>query len=295
MTDKVFVPPIKTQGIKTKIVPLIKEYAFVNDDTTWVEPFFGSGVVGFNVANKKAIFADSNPYLVDFYNAIKIGDITAKIVREFLQENGAILTEKDEEYYYEVRDRFNAEHRPLDFLFMNRSCFNGMIRFNKAGDFNVPYGHKPERFAKAYVTKITNQVMHVEQLLKKNDWVFICQDFEKTIAEAPDNSFIYCDPPYIGRHVDYYDSWDEENELKLCEVLKRSGHKFMLSTWDHNEYRQNEYIDSIWSFCYKVNKDHFYHVGAKESNRAPMVEALLMNYEPKDIKEKLEEQIQISI
>lgn len=279
MTDKVFIPPIKTQGIKTKIVPLIKQCAKVDEDATWVEPFFGSGVVGFNIAGKKAIFADSNPYLVDFYNAIKDGNITAKIAREFLEENGARLAEKDEDYYYEVRDRFNAEHKPLDFLFINRSCFNGMIRFNKSGGFNVPYGHKPERFAKAYVTKITNQVLHIEQLLKENDWTFVCQDFEKTMAEAPSNSFIYCDPPYIGRHVDYYDSWDEKQEIKLCEALQKSGHKFMLSTWDHNKYRKNDYLESLWGFCTKVNKGHFYHVGAKETNRAPMVEALLMNYE----------------
>ncbi len=88
---------------------------------------------------------------------------------------------------------------PLDFLFLNRSCFNGMIRFNKNFAFNVPYGHKPNRFSKAYVTKVTNQVAHVEKLFKYNDWSFICQSFEKTIHMAGQDAFIYCDPPYIGR------------------------------------------------------------------------------------------------
>ena len=97
---------------------------------------------------------------------------------------------------------------------------------------------------------------------------------------AIDNAFIYCDPPYIGRHVDYYDSWDEKSELLLCKALKMSNVRFMLSTWDHNDYRTNCYINSIWDFCNKVTKEHFYHVGANEKNRNSIIEALLTNYIP---------------
>jgi DNA adenine methylase len=280
MSEKIFVPPIKIQGIKTKIVPLIKENIVLNASTTWVEPFMGSAVVGLNILPQHAIFADTNPHTIEFYKQIQEGRITSYMVRQFLECEGAKLQELDEEYYYIVRKRFNKFHEPLDFLFLNRSCFNGMIRFNKNYEFNVPYGHKPERFAKAYVTKIVNQVKHIEESVNGRDWRFVCQSFEQTIAEAPSNSFIYCDPPYIGRHVDYYDSWDEESEYLLRDVLLQSGHLFMLSTWDNNEYRTNEYIEKVWGFCHKIKKEHFYHVGAKESNRKPMVEALLTNYEP---------------
>lgn len=276
--EKVFVPPIKIQGIKTKIVPLIKEKVKLNENTTWIEPFMGSGIVGFNVVPFKAIFADINPYIIEFYNQIKYGYITHDSVREFLEKEGKILLEKDDEYYYEVRERFNKDHNVLDFLFLNRSCFNGMIRFNKDFFFNVPYGHKPKRFSKAYITKIVNQVAHVENLLKYNDWSFICQSFEKTISMSDKNSFIYCDPPYIGRNVDYYDSWDEKSEFSLCDALISSKNRFMLSTWDCNKYRSNEYINTLWSFCYKTTKEHFYHLGAKEQNRNSITEALLTNY-----------------
>ena len=276
--EKVFVPPIKIQGIKTKIVPMIKSNVILNRDTIWIEPFMGSGVVGFNIAPQKAIFADTNPHIIEFYSQIKDKKITSYLVRDFLEQEGSLLEEKDEEYYYEVRERFNESHSSLDFLFLNRSCFNGMIRFNKDYKFNVPYGHKPQRFTKAYITKIVNQVKYIEDKLKYCDWVFVCQSFEKTINEADNSSFIYCDPPYIGRHVDYYDSWDEESELSLCNSLKLSKSKFMLSTWDHNDFRRNEYVDSIWGFCNKLTKEHFYHIGAKEKNRNSMVEALLTNY-----------------
>lgn len=276
--DKVHVPPIKTQGIKTKIVPLINQNIPSLENKTWIEPFMGSGVVGFNLASTNAIFADTNPHIINFYNGIKDGKITSLIVREFLEKEGEKLSIYDEEYYYEVRERFNEYHDPLDFLFLNRSCFNGMIRFNRDFCFNVPYGHKPQRFSKAYITKVVNQVSYVENLIKANNWIFICQSFEKTIELADENSFIYCDPPYIGRHVDYYDSWDEELEFQLCEKLKSSNAKFMLSTWSHNDYRKNEYIDNLWHFCNKITQEHYYHIGAKESNRNPIVEALLTNY-----------------
>lgn len=278
MKDTVYVPPIKIQGIKTKLVPLIKQSVIIDDSSVWIEPFMGSGVVGFNVEPHYAIFADTNPYIIEFYNQVQKGIITPYVVREFLEREGKLLEQKDDEYYYSVRKRFNKEHNPLDFLFLNRACFNGMIRFNKSYDFNVPYGHKPQRFAKAYITKIVNQVAHVSNLLQKHDWSFVCQSFEKTIAMSGDNAFIYCDPPYIGRHVDYYDSWDEQSEILLHRTLVDSNARFMLSTWDHNAYRKNDYIALVWSDCQKITQEHFYHVGAKEKNRNPVIEALLTNY-----------------
>lgn len=277
---KVFVPPLKIQGIKTKLVPIIKHHVVLEENTMWIEPFMGSGVVGFNIAPVNAIFADTNPHIINFYKQIQDGIITPHVVRTFLENEGANLSRYDEEYYLEVRQRFNKEHSPLDFLFLNRACFNGMMRFNKNNKFNVPYCHKPERFTKAYITKIANQVAYVETRIKNNNWKFACQSFEKTISLANSNSFIYCDPPYIGRHVDYYDSWDEENERTLCECLINSNAKFMLSTWEHTKYRENEYIEKVWGFCHKMTKEHFYHLGGKEANRNSVTEAFLTNYIP---------------
>lgn len=278
MTDKIFVPPIKIQGIKTKLVPTIRKNVVMNRDSVWIEPFMGSGVVGFNVQPERAIFADINPHLISFYTAIKEKVITPYTVRAFLEYEGQLLARYDDEHYYAVRSRFNESHDPLDFLFLNRACFNGMIRYNKDNAFNVPYGHKPQRFSKAYITKIVNQVDHVAKLLQQNDWTFLCQTFEDTIHMATPDDFIYCDPPYIGRHVDYYDRWDEQSEIALREALFRSKAHFMLSTWDHNEYRKNAYLSTVWASCHEITHEHYYFVGALESNRRPVVEALLTNY-----------------
>jgi DNA adenine methylase len=275
---KIHIPPFKTQGIKSKLVPLIRENVYIDDSTVWIEPFMGSGVVGLNVAPGKAVFADLNPHIICFYNKLKNKELDSYVVAEYLNEQGALLAEGGGAHYYHVREKFNKDHNPLDFLFLNRSCFNGMIRFNKNNEFNVPYGHKPQRFAKAYITKIVNQVRHFEKMLVLNDWTFLCQSFEDTIAMADKNSFVYCDPPYIGRHVDYYDSWDENREAELHRYLSKSGARYMLSTWDFNQYRNNPYIDLIWNTCHKITQEHFYFVGAKEANRNAMMEALLTNY-----------------
>ncbi|MDP8239191.1 MAG: Dam family site-specific DNA-(adenine-N6)-methyltransferase [Candidatus Hatepunaea meridiana] len=277
---KVYVPPIKSQGIKTKLVPWIK--CLVSDDFQglWIEPFMGTGVVGFNITPKYALMCDTNPHLVNFYNAILEGSITSTIVREYLEEEGGRLLENGESQYYKVRERFNENHNPLDFLFLNRAGFNGMIRFNSCGKFNIPFCRKPHRFAKAYITKIVNQVKNITIILKEKQFIFKCQSFEETISAGGKDDIIYCDPPYIGRHVDYYNGWGEELELGLYESLAKSESKFILSTWHHNDYRDNEYLKTLWQKYNIITREHFYHVGGKEKNRNPIVEALVTNFIP---------------
>ena len=274
---KIYVSPIKIQGIKTKIVPFIKENIWL-EDYVWIEPFMGSGTVGFNLAKEKAIFSDTNPYIINFFNDIKNGIITAEKIRLFLEVEGKKFEELDDKYYYEVRERFNTYHNSYDFLLLNRSCFNGLIRFNKKGNFNTPYGHKPKRFSKAYITKIVNQISYVEEKVKNNDWIFVCQSFEETIKMAKEikNAIIYVDPPYLGRNTDYYDGWEENKEIQLCNLLKDSHINFILSTWHSNQYRKNEYIEKIWNWCEIKTFEHFYHIGAKENNRNSILEALLI-------------------
>ncbi|MFV0392261.1 MAG: DNA adenine methylase [Paludibacteraceae bacterium] len=271
------VPPIKSQGIKTKLVDWIDSNSQNIQYDRWVEPFMGTGVVAFNVRPKKALLCDSNPHLINFYKAIQNKEITSGIVKLFLTEEGKKLLESEGDYYYTVRDRFNKEGNPLDFLFLSRSCFNGMMRFNKKGGFNVPFCRKPNRFAQALITKISNQVKMISQIIELGDYEFKNQDFKQTLSEIKSTDFVYADPPYIGRHVDYFDSWSEEEEIHLHDGLVNSESKFILSTWLSNKYRTNDYVFSIWKDCYVATKEHFYHVGANENNRNAVYEAILSN------------------
>ena len=262
---KVIVPPIKSQGIKTKLVPWIHSILPKQFDGVWVEPFMGTGVVAFNLAPQRALLCDTNPHLVHFYSCLA---------------KGVITSEKGEAHYYEIRERFNKYHAPLDFLFLNRAGFNGMIRFNRKGEFNIPFCRKPQRFAQAYVTKIVNQVDVVAKILNTKHFEFKCQDFTKTLQAVSADDLVYCDPPYIERHADYYNGWDELQEHRLHTALEKLDGKFILSTWHHNDFRENTYIKSLWGKFNVLTREHFYHVGASEDNRNPMIEALVANYNP---------------
>lgn len=284
MSRPPLVPPLKCQGIKTKLVSAIREIAETRGYSRWVEPFCGSGVVALNVQPPTALLCDTNLHIISLYQHIQSGKITAASVKEFLTGEGEKLKAQGEPYFYEVRERFNATPTPLDFLFLNRSCFNGVIRFNRKGKFNVPYCHKPERFAQAYVTKITNQVRQIAQILSVVDWTFEVRDFRETLSLAKAGDFVYADPPYAGRHVDYFNSWSDKDEADLATTLGSLPCDFLLSTWHSNEFRSNSAIDTVWSRAdfHMLKREHFYHVGSSEDLRHPMIEALISNFPMKE-------------
>lgn len=272
--EKVIVPPIKCQGIKTKLIPFIKEHIHRNLEKNWIEPFVGTGVVAFNIAPQKAILTDKNQYIISFYQDVQNQKITPSLVREFLEYHGAKLEIGGTDYYKEMRQKFNENGNPLYFLFLNRSDFNGMIRFNRQGLFNVPFCHKPNRFSKAYITKICNQVDKVYQIMKDRNWIFKCCDWKDTIRLAKPGDYIYLDPPYIGRDTSYVGEWPEEEAIALAEYAKATPANVCLSMWKENQFRRNTHLFKYWSDFTWFDTEHFYHIGAKEKNRHPMIEVL---------------------
>ena len=286
------IPPIKSQGIKTKLIPWINDLILTSGislNTRWIEPFFGTGVVGFNSpVNGIHIVGDTNPHIINFYQQLQSGEITPHTMRTYLERESKLLEIADEDgyaHYRLVRNRFNREHSPYDFIFLSRAGFNGMMRFNKSGDWNIPFCKKPGRFAPAYITKICNQIRSVAQIIRKKEWKFNNAPFLETIAQAGEGDIIYCDPPYYGRYVDYYNGWTEKDEEELFYALSQTRAKFILSTWHHNDYRPNEMIKRFWQRFNIVTKEHFYHNGGKIENRHSMVEAMVFNF---DLQERVE-------
>ena len=195
-------------------------------------------------------------------------------MREFLEFHGEKLEQQGASYYKEMRDKFNQNGDPLYFLFLNRSDFNGMIRFNRHGQFNVPFCQKPNRFAKAYVTKICNQVANVASIMQDKDWTFRCCPWQEAFDGATENDYIYLDPPYIGRDTSYVGEWPEDEAIQLAEYAHSTPANVCLSMWKENEFRRNDHLFGHWSDFIWYEQDHFYHIGAKESNRHPMIEVL---------------------
>src|SRR4051794_1896644 len=115
------VPPVKCQGIKTKLVSFIFENISWDSGVCgrWIEPFLGSGVVALNLAPERAILSDSNEHIIRLYREIQTGELTPFQVRERLEAETSLLARGGAEYYYTVRDRFNQSPTSFDFLFLN--------------------------------------------------------------------------------------------------------------------------------------------------------------------------------
>ena len=274
------VPPIKIQGKKTKLLTHIFDLAneIADKDTdTWVEPFFGSGVVGFNCPDyiKNVIAGDINPYVIGFYNAIKEGKITSDIVGDSLTMMSGMLFKYGKGYYLEIRKRFNETHDLMDFLFLTRTCFNGVMRFNSKGEFNVPFCNNNEKLTPKLINTLCENIDQLEQKMDEKNFTFLTQPFEETIKLADEHSIIYCDPPYYGLETTYFDKWSEEGETRLREALDNTECHKVISTWKSNGVQDNEVIERFWS-DYNIRLiDHKYCVGPKSENRRNVVEALL--------------------
>ncbi len=272
---KTIIPPIKTQGIKTKLIPFIQNTIKFNPQTQrWVEPFLGSGVVLFNIQPKDALICDTNIHIINIYKSIQNKTLTPELLRSYLEKEGATLSEMGVEHYKFIRERFNKNHDIYDFIFLNRSCFNGLMRFNSKGGFNVPFCKKPNRFNKSLITKICNQVKNIQEIIKPN-WEFKAQSWEDTLKELKTDDFIYLDPPYIGRNAGYYNSWEEVDADKLATSLTSLKQQFAYSMWKETSYRENSHILKHFN-NYPIHLfSHFYHVGSKEDNRKGVIECLI--------------------
>jgi DNA adenine methylase len=181
-----------------------------------------------------------------------------------------------DEYYYSVRERFNSTGSPYDFLLLNRACFNGLMRFNRHGHFNVPFCRKPGRFSPSYITKIVNQVNWVSQVMRNRDWEFRVVPWEDTLEGVEDCDFVYADPPYVGRHGDYYNTWEALEAKRLASAIRCLPCGFAVSMWRENRYRGNAHVADDFAGLEVRCFSHFYHIGATEDLRNEMSEALIV-------------------
>ena len=274
------IPPIKIQGKKTKIVPKIMEIAdgILNDHPeidTWVEPFLGSGVVAFNCPGriKKVIVNDINPHIIKFYKGVADGIITPDKIREVFDIHNQNLLKDGYDYYNQIKDRFNQSFDTMDFLFLTRTGFNGVMRFNNSGKWNVPFCKLNNRLSKNVIEDLASSVDELSRLFKSKDFTFCNQSFEEVIATAPENSIFYCDPPYYGLQVQYFKGWGKEDEIRLNEMLKDKV--FIYSTWLEDGIRENMMINEYWGEYEIEGKKHKYNVAEKSEKRNQVTEGLI--------------------
>lgn len=194
-----FKPPLKWAGGKRWLVPHLKPIWESNSNRRYVEPFCGGLAVVLGLQPERALLNDINPHLINFYRHVQDG---LKL---------RIEMRNDAQLFYQHRERFNElvrrgkaltrEGAQL-FYYLNRTCFNGLCRFNKGGDFNVPFGtYKTINYASDF--------HEYANVFKR--WEFSNQDIETLEIEPED--FVYADPPYDVEFTTYSSggfSWDDQ-------------------------------------------------------------------------------------
>lgn len=242
---------------------------------TWVEPFLGSGVVAFNCPNriKRVIVNDINPHIIKFYKGVADGIITPDAIRTTFTDYGINLSREGVNYYNKIKDRFNQTFDTMDFLFLTRTGFNGVMRFNGSGKWNVPFCKLDNRISQALIDDLSKTVGELSRLFLSKEFIFYNTSFEEVLEASPDNSIFYCDPPYYGLAVQYFKGWGEEDEVRLNQMLKDKV--FIYSTWVNNGIKDNPMIEKYWNDYVIEDKPHKYHVAEKSHQRNQVVEGLI--------------------
>ena len=212
-------PAIKWSGSKRSQAESI--IRFIPPYDTYYEPFVGGGSVMYALSPRKAVCGDVCAPLIGLWNMIKTDPMH---LAESYERRWNRLQKEGQSVYYEIRDRFNREQRPEDFLFLTRTCVNGLTRFNSKGEFNNSFhitrdGIQPDSLAKI----LRDWSSHIQNVR------FVCADYTVTTRNAGKEDFVYLDPPYAGTKGMYYGKLDYERFFGYLHDLNGRGVKYALS------------------------------------------------------------------
>lgn len=232
MTPKPF---IKWAGGKRQLLPILTQHLPERAaDSVYVEPFVGGGALLFHLQPAMSIISDSNPEVANAYS----------VLRDHLEELLAAMAEhrNEESYYYAVRAQnpmnLSSVGRASRFLFLNRTCFNGLYRVNKDGQFNVPFGHY-----KNPTLVDADNLRAVSAFLRQNQVEVGAFDFREVLdsvfnaaLDLPDHAgtvLVYLDPPYHDTFASYtkrgFGRQDQEELAEWYGRLSQAGCRVLLS------------------------------------------------------------------
>lgn len=210
-------PLVKWSGGKSDEIGMFQKY-IPSEYDIYIEPFIGGGAVYFHMEPPKAVISDVHQELIDFYQSIKDGH--SNDIYEFMKTHP-----NTEEVYYNVRDKMPIQSS-LDnakrFYYLRKTCYRGMMRYNRNGGFNIPFG----RYKKvSYEDLIDPKYTH---LLQRTD--VRCCDFS-TIFDTYNDSknFMFLDPPYDSTFTDYgYCEFGEKEHRRLAECIRNTTIKCLM-------------------------------------------------------------------
>jgi len=297
MTDiKIAKPFLKWAGGKTQLINDIERNLpreIKKEKFTYIEPFVGSGAVLFWVINnfpklEKAVINDINEDLIKTYKTIASNPKELISILEILQNEFHLLEGNEDNkklYYYQKRELYNTRKEEQSgqaalFIFLNRTCFNGLYRVNSKNLYNVPMGgyKKPTICDKENILAVNNALQKVE---------ILNGDFEQTLNYADKNSLFYFDPPYkplseTSSFNSYAkDEFNDNEQVRLrdfCNKLDVLNHSWILSNSDVKGKNENDnFFDDLYSDFNIQRVDARRSINANPEKRGKLTELLITN------------------
>lgn len=291
-------PFIKWAGGKNSLIPQLSTYYPIdlkNDEIeTYIEPFVGGGAVLINILQnynvKKAYAFDINKDLINCYNVIKNNvEILIKELDKKEKKYYSLEMENKKEYFYEIRKEYNSYKlkenndvkRASEFIFLNKTCFNGLYRVNKNDEFNVPFNNakKPTICDSDNLRRLSNLIKNVE---------FICGNYYESEKFIKGKTFVYFDPPYRPLNItsgftsytkfDFNDE-DQKNLANYYSKISSNNVKLMLSNSNPKNTNKNDtFFEDLYE-QFTINEIYAKRmINSKASGRGEISELLITNY-----------------
>lgn len=262
-------------------------------DTTYIEPFVGGGAMLFYMLQhfpniKHAVINDINTDLTTCYQTIRDNAEELILSLKDIEEYYLSIMEEEERksFFMSVREQYNQKNlAPVDnttkFIFLNRTCFNGLYRVNKSGLFNVPFGkYKNPKICDPQTIRKDSELLQRVEILNG--------DFEKTFNYAKGNTLFYFDPPYrplsdTSSFNDYTkESFNDDAQIRLkeyCDRINNAGYSFMLSNSDCKGKTESDNFFDILYKDYQIERVWASRsINANPNKRGKLTEILVHNY-----------------
>ena len=293
---KIAKPFLKWAGGKTQLINDIERTLpteIKKEKFTYVEPFVGSGAVLFWMLNnfqklEKAVINDINEDLINTYKTIALNPKELISILEIFQNEFHDLEGNEDNkklYYYKKRELYNTRKEEQSgqaalFIFLNRTCFNGLYRVNSKNLYNVPMGgyKKPTICDKENIYAVSNALQKVE---------ILCGDYEETLHHSNKNSLFYFDPPYkplseTSSFNSYAkDEFNDSEQIRLkdfCSKLDTLNHTWILSNSDVKGKNENDnFFDDLYSDFNIQRVDARRSINANPEKRGKLTELLITN------------------
>ena len=262
-------PLLKWAGGKGQLQAIIRK-AVPNEFQRYVEPFLGGGALFWNLALPNSIVSDTNFDLIQFYSVVR--DMPEELIEAV---RPMPISEED---FYRIRSQEPGSLSPVEraarFIYLNKTCFNGLYRVNRRGQFNTP-------FAKITHVKILDEakVGAASRLLSST--TLLCSDYSSVLADLKSGDFVYLDPPYVplGGYSDFRrytaDRFEDKDHIRLAEDFRRLSERGIQALMSNS---CTEQVEALYSDWWKVRIPANRQINCRSERRGKIKEFLIANY-----------------